>query len=40
VRITIDALDFYGYIVASGTTTQTHIATGGQTIVVVTLVTP
>jgi hypothetical protein len=40
VRITIDALDTYGYIVASGTTTQTHISTGGQTIVVVTLLTP
>jgi hypothetical protein len=40
VRITIDALDMYGYILASGTTTQTYIATGGQTIIVVNLVTP
>ena len=40
VRITIDALDVYGYVVASGVTTQRHIATGGQTIIAVTLVTP
>jgi hypothetical protein len=40
VRITIDALDTYGYVLASGATTQAHIATGGQTIIVVTLVTP
>jgi hypothetical protein len=40
VTIAIDALDVYGYVVASGATTQTHIATGGQTIIAVTLVTP
>jgi hypothetical protein len=40
VTIAIDALDGYGYVVASGTTTQSHIASGGQTIIVVTLGTP
>jgi hypothetical protein len=40
VTIAIDALDVYGYVVASGTTTQTHIATGGQTVIAVTLGPP
>jgi hypothetical protein len=38
VTIAIDALDGGGYVVASGTTTQTYINTGEQTIVTVTLV--
>ena len=37
VTIAIDALDGDGYVVASGATTQTHINTGGQTIIAVTL---
>jgi hypothetical protein len=40
VTIAIDALDGYGYLVASGATTQSHIASGGQTIIVVTLGAP
>jgi hypothetical protein len=40
VTVAIDALDGYGYVMASGATTQTHIATGGQTIIAVTLVGP
>lgn len=39
VTITIDALDGGGTIVASGASTQTHINTGGQTIVAVMLAT-
>jgi len=37
VTIAIDALDGYGYVVASGATTQSHIASGGQTIIAVML---
>jgi hypothetical protein len=37
VAIAIDALDGNGYSVASGGTTQTHINSGGQTIVEVTI---
>ena len=37
MTIAIDALDDGGYVLASGTTTQTHINTGGQTIIAVTL---
>ena len=37
VTITIDALDDGGYVLASGTTTQTHINTGGETIIAVML---
>jgi hypothetical protein len=37
VTIAIDALDGNGYVVASGATTQTHINSGGQTIVEVTI---
>jgi hypothetical protein len=37
VTIAIDALDGNGYSVASGGTTQTHINSGGQTIVTVTI---
>jgi hypothetical protein len=37
VTIAVDALDGNGYSVGSGGTTQTHINTGGQTIVTVTL---
>ena len=40
VTIAIDALDGYGYVVASGATTQSHIASGGQTIIAVTLGAP
>jgi hypothetical protein len=40
VTIAIDALDGNGYVVASGTTTQTHINAGGETIIAVTLVAP
>jgi hypothetical protein len=40
VTIAIDALDGSGYVLASGTTTQTHINPGAQTIIAVTLVTP
>ena len=40
VTIAIDALDGYGYVVASGVTTQSHIASGGQTIIAVTLGAP
>ena len=38
VTIAIDALDGNGYVLASGTTTQTHINAGGETIIAVTLV--
>ncbi len=38
VTIAIDALDGYDTVVASGTTTQTHIIPGGQTIITITLV--
>ena len=37
VTIVIDALDGNGYVVASGSTTQTHINPGAQTILAVTL---
>ena len=37
VTIAIEALDGAGYSLGSGATTQTHISTGGQTIVAVTL---
>jgi hypothetical protein len=37
VTIVIDALDGYSYVVASGSTTQTHINPGAQTIIAVTL---
>ena len=37
VTIAIDALDDGGYVLASGTTTQTHINTGGETIIAVML---
>jgi hypothetical protein len=37
VTIAIDALDEVGNVVASGATTQTHIDTGGQTIITVTI---
>ena len=37
VTIAIDAFDGNGYIVGSGSTTQTHINAGGQTIMTVTL---
>ena len=37
VTIAIDALDDGGYVVASGATTQTHINTGGETIIAVML---
>jgi hypothetical protein len=37
VTIAIDALDVYGTVLASGTTTQTHINAGGETIIAVTL---
>jgi|SRR6185436_10211589 len=40
VTIAIDALDGGGTVVASGTTTQTHIIPGGQTIIAITLVGP
>jgi hypothetical protein len=40
VTIAIDALDEFGTVVASGTTTQTHIIPGGQTIITITLVGP
>ena len=35
VTIAIDARDVYGYSLATGTTTQAHINTGGQTIMTV-----
>ena len=38
VTIAIDAIADNGTILASGTTTQTHIIPGGQTIITVTLV--
>jgi len=37
VTIAIDGFDANGYIVGSGATTQTHINTGGQTIMTVTI---
>jgi hypothetical protein len=37
VKLTVEALDGAGYLMASGEATQTHINTGGETIVVVTL---
>lgn len=37
VTIAIDALDGGGSVLASGSTTQTHINIGGQTIITVTL---
>jgi hypothetical protein len=37
VTIAIDAFDGNGYIVGSGSTTQTHINAGGQTIMTVTI---
>jgi hypothetical protein len=37
VTIAIDAFDANGYIVGSGSTTQTHINAGGQTIMTVTI---
>ena len=37
VTISIDAFDANGYLVGSGSTTQTHINTGGQTIMAVTI---
>jgi hypothetical protein len=37
VTIAIDALDEGGYVLASGTTTQTLINTGGETIIAVML---
>jgi hypothetical protein len=37
VTIAVDALDGNGYSVASGGTTQTHINSGGQTVMTVTL---
>ena len=37
VTISIDAFDANGYLVGSGATTQTHINTGGQTIMAVTI---
>ena len=40
VTIAIDALDGYGFVVASGTTTQSHIASGGQTVIAVMLGAP
>lgn len=40
VTIAIDALDGNGYVVASGTTTQSHINAGGQTIIAVALAGP
>ena len=38
VTIAVDALDGNGYSVATGVTTQTHINSGGETIVPVTIV--
>jgi hypothetical protein len=38
VTIAIDALDYNGAVLASGTTTQTHINAGAQTIIAVTLI--
>jgi len=40
VTIAIDAFDGYGYVVVSGAITQSHIASGGQTIIAVTLGAP
>jgi hypothetical protein len=37
VTIAIDALDGNGAVMASGTTTQTHITIGGQTLIAVTV---
>ena len=37
VTIAIDALDGNGSVIASGTTTQTHITIGGQTLITVTI---
>jgi hypothetical protein len=37
VTIAIDALDGNGSVMASGTTTQTHITIGGQTLITVTI---
>jgi hypothetical protein len=37
VTIAIDAIDDVGTVLASGSTTQTHINTGGQTLITVTL---
>jgi hypothetical protein len=38
VSIAIDAVDDAGYVLASGATTQTHINTGGETIIAVILI--
>jgi hypothetical protein len=37
VIVIVEALDAYGLTIAQGETTQTHINTGGHTVVVVTL---
>lgn len=37
VTIAVEALDVYGYVLATGTTTQIHINAGGQTIMTVTI---